>query len=161
MNTDLDQNRHDHIAYCKDNQYHALRKNIPADSEFLFGDDLPKRMLLQIKSSFLHLELLFNHITPLLSSKNFRRFPKQDWSIPETIQQQSQQQISQTKETLKLVGPLKFYNNILTELQKDKKNFERGNLVYFSKNWYIYTKNTYILDIITNGLKLDLKQLPT
>ena len=65
VNTDLEQNRHDHIAYCQDNQYHALRKNIPTDSEFLFGDDLPKRMLLQIKSSFLHLKLLFNHITPL------------------------------------------------------------------------------------------------
>ena len=49
--------------------------------------------------------------------------PKQNWSITETIQQQSQKQISQTKETLKLVRPLKCYDTILTELQKDVKNF--------------------------------------
>ena len=45
LNADLEQNRHDHIAYFPDNQYHALRKNVPADSEFLFGDDLPKRTM--------------------------------------------------------------------------------------------------------------------
>ena len=41
------------------------------------------------------------------------------------------------------------------------ENLKGGNLRYFSKNWYRYTKDKYILDIITNGLKLDLKQLPT
>ena len=45
VNADLEQNRHDHIAYCPDKQYHALRKNVPANSEFLFGDDLPKRIM--------------------------------------------------------------------------------------------------------------------
>ena len=65
------------------------------------------------------------------------------------------------KKTLKLVGPLKFHDNILTELQKDVENFKGGNLRYFSKNWYKYTKDKYILDIITNGLKLNLKELPT
>ena len=41
------------------------------------------------------------------------------------------------------------------------ENLKGGNLRYFSKNWYRYTKDKYILDIITNGLKLDLKQLST
>ena len=41
------------------------------------------------------------------------------------------------------------------------KNFKGGNLRYFSQNWYKYTKDKYILDIITYNLKLDLKQLPT
>ena len=41
------------------------------------------------------------------------------------------------------------------------KNVVGGNLRYFNKNWYIYTKYKYILDVITNGLKLDLKELPT
>ena len=50
---------------------------------------------------------------------------------------------------------------MLIELQKDVENFKGGNLRYFSKNWYKYTKDKYILNIITNGLKLDLKQLPT
>ena len=45
VNSDFEQNRCDHIAYCLHNQYHALRKNVPADSEFLFGDDLPKRIM--------------------------------------------------------------------------------------------------------------------
>ena len=45
VNTDLEQIRRDHIAYCLDNQYHTLRKNVPADSEFLFDDDLPKRIM--------------------------------------------------------------------------------------------------------------------
>ena len=58
-------------------------------------------------------------------------------------------------------GLLSFHDNILTELQKDVKNFKRGNLRHFSKNWYKYTKDKYILNIITDGLKLDLKQLPT
>ena len=52
--------------------------------------------------------------------------PKQNQSIPETIQQQQQQQISQTKETLKLVSPLKFHDYILTELQNDVENFKGG-----------------------------------
>ena len=70
-------------------------------------------MLLQIKSSFLHVKLLFDHITPLLNVKKHlsipskpwelqpKLVPKENWTITETIQQQSQQQISQTKETLK------------------------------------------------------------
>ena len=76
--------------------------------------------------------------------------------MPGSLQQQQQQQITQTKEILKLVSPLKFHDNILTEHQKDMKNFKGGNLRYFRKNWYKYTN-----DIITSGLKLDLKQLPT
>ena len=60
-----------------------------------------------------------------------------------------------------MVGSLKFHDIILTELQKDVKNLKGGNLRYFNENWYKYTKDKYILDIITNGLKLDLKQLPT
>ena len=87
--------------------------------------------------------------------------PKQSWSISETMQQQLQQQISQIKETLKFMAPLTFHGNILTELEKDVKNFAGGNLRYFNKNWYVYTKDKYILDVITNGLKLDLKELPT
>ena len=176
VNTDLEQNRRDHIALCPDNQYHALRKNVPVDSEFLFGDDLPKRIMnvTANKKLFSPSKTSFQSYNPSFkSSKNLRRFPrnpgnrnqnglpKQNWSIPETIQQQQQQQISQTKKTLKLVGPLKFHDNILTELQKDVENFKEGNLRYFSKNWYKYIKDKYFLDIITNGLKLDLKQLPT
>ena len=78
--------------------------------------------------------------------------PKQNQSTPETIQQQSLQQIFQTKDTLELVSPLKVYDNIITELQKDVQNFVGGNLRYFSKNWYKYAKNKCIFNVITSGL---------
>ena len=60
-----------------------------------------------------------------------------------------------------MVCPLPFHYNILTELEKDVTDFAGDNLRYFSKNWYEYIKDKYTLDIITNGLKLDLKELPT
>jgi len=50
--------------------------------------------------------------------------------------------------------------NIKNILSQDVKNFEGGNLRYFSKNWYKYTQDSYILDIISNGLKLDLMEMP-
>ena len=31
---------------------------------------------------------------------------------------------------------------------------------YFSTNWCKYTKDAYILDIITNGLKSELNEIP-
>ena len=43
VDIDLEQSRCVHIGYCLDNQYHALRKKVPADSEFLFRDDLTKK----------------------------------------------------------------------------------------------------------------------
>ena len=77
------------------------------------------------------------------------------------MQLQPQQQTSQTKETLRLVGLLTFHDDILTELERDQKIFAGGNLRYFSKSWYEHTKDKYTLNIITNSLKLDLKELPT
>ena len=56
------------------------------------------------------------------------RVAKQSWTISETMQQQSPQQISQIKETLKFMAPLTFHGNILTQLEKDVKNFAGGNL---------------------------------
>ena len=57
-----------------------------------------------------------------------------------------------------MVDLLTFHDNILNELEKDVKNVAGGNLRYFSKNWYEYTNDKYTLDIITNYLKLDLKE---
>ena len=67
--------------------------------------------------------------------------------------------MSEIKETLKFMGLHTFHGNILNEPEKDVKKVEGGNLRYFNKNWYEYTENKYILDIITNGLKLNLKEL--
>ena len=75
VNTDLEQNRHDHIAYRLDNLYHTLRENVPADSEFLFGDDLPKRIMnvTANKKLFSTSKTSFQFFK---SSKNLRRFPQ-------------------------------------------------------------------------------------
>ena len=74
VNTDLEQNRRDHIAYCLDNQYHTLRKNVPTDSEFLFGDDLPKRIMnvTANKKLFSSSKTSFQSYK---STKNLCRFP--------------------------------------------------------------------------------------
>ena len=79
VNTDLDQNRRDHIVYCLDDQYYALGKNVPADSEFLSGDDLPKRIMNVIanKKLFSTSKTSFQSYNPSFkSSKNLLRFPQ-------------------------------------------------------------------------------------
>ena len=45
VSSSLEQTHRNNTAYCLDNQYHTLRKNVPSDSEFLFGNDLPKRIM--------------------------------------------------------------------------------------------------------------------
>ena len=83
VNSDLEQNRRDHIAYCLDNQYHALRKNVPADSEFLFGDDLPKRIMnvTANKKLFSTSKTFFqSYSSSFKSSKNLCRFSQNPWN---------------------------------------------------------------------------------
>ena len=84
------------------------------------------------------------------------------WSILEILKQsQQQQQAPKTKEKLIMVSPPPGFNNfIANQLHQDVQNFQGDNLRYFSKNWYKYTKDKYILDIVTNGLKLELNELP-
>ena len=80
------------------------------------------------------------------------------------LQQQSQQeqQAPKIKEKLNMVDPSGFNCYIVkNELNQDVQNFQGGNFRYFSKNWYKYTKDTYILDIATNGLRLELNELPS
>ena len=75
VHADLEQDRSDHIAYYLENQYHALKKYVPADSEFLFGDDLPKRIMnvTANKKLFSTSKTSFQFFK---SSKNLRRFPQ-------------------------------------------------------------------------------------
>ena len=77
--TDLEQNRRNHIGYCLDNQYHALTKNVPADSEFLFCDDLPKRIVnfTTNKEFFSTSKTSFQScVSSFDSSKNLHQFPQ-------------------------------------------------------------------------------------
>ena len=68
-----------------------------------------------------------------------------------------------------MVGPLEYYDNKITELQKNVKNFVDEKRCETVKNEVTldilaktgickYTKDKYIVDIITNGLKLGLKE---
>ena len=66
VSSSLEQTHRDNIAYCLDNQYHALGKNVPSESEFLFGDDLPKRIMNVTRPTESYLVCHQSHITPLL-----------------------------------------------------------------------------------------------
>ena len=45
-------------------------------------------------------------------------------------------------------------------LYSDVESFEGGKLKYYYEHWKTYTSDTFILDIIKNGLKLDFNELP-
>ena len=90
------------------------------------------------KKLFSTSKIYFQSYSPSFKSlKNLRRLSQnrgnrnQNWHQNRTGQQQ---QISQTKETLRVIDPLRFHDNIQTELQKDVENFKRDNLRYFNKN---------------------------
>ena len=77
VNADLEQDMSDHIAYYLENQYHALKKYVLADSEFLFGDDLPKRIMnvTENKKLFSTSKTSFQSYNSFLKrSNNLRRF---------------------------------------------------------------------------------------
>ena len=44
-------------------------------------------------------------------------------------------------------------------LYLDVENFEGGKLKYYYEHWKKYTSDTFILEIIKNGLKLDLNEI--
>ena len=43
VNSIIEQDKQDHIPGCLDIEYRKLSKNVPSDSETLFGDDISKR----------------------------------------------------------------------------------------------------------------------
>ena len=150
VNSSLEQTCRYNIAYCLDNQYHALRKNVPSESESLFGGELPKRIM-NITTNKLFSMSSKPHNTSFKTSKNFPQIPRNRTQNGYQRNHSGQYQ--------------KFYSNgfknfIVNELHQDVWNFHAGNLKYFSKNWYKYTKDKYILNIVTNGPKLELNELP-
>ena len=79
VNTDLEQNRRDHIAYCLDNQCRALRENVPADSLI---NDHQKNNVASNKKLFSISKTSFRSYNPSFkSSKNLRRFPQKPWEF--------------------------------------------------------------------------------
>jgi len=45
-------------------------------------------------------------------------------------------------------------------LQDEVDNYKAGNIINFYTNWFKYTKNYWILDIVKNGLSLDFLEIP-
>ena len=76
VNSSLEQTRRYNIAYCLDNQYYALRKNVPSESEFLFGDDFPKKIMNETTNKKLFSMPSRPYNTSSKTSKNLRRFPQ-------------------------------------------------------------------------------------
>ena len=76
VNSSLEQTLRDNIAYCLDNQYHALRNDVPSESEFLFGNDLPKRIMNVTINRKLFSMPSKTYNTSFKTSKNLRRFPQ-------------------------------------------------------------------------------------
>ena len=76
VNSSLEQTRRDYIAYSLDNQYYALRKNMPSESEFLYGDNLPKRIMNVTTNKKLFSMPSKSYNTSFKTSKNLRRFPQ-------------------------------------------------------------------------------------
>ena len=77
-NANIDQSRRENLISAFDNSYLELSKNVPKESQYLFGDDLTKRIstisankkLIQGKFSF------SNYNSSSTFSKNLKRFPQ-------------------------------------------------------------------------------------
>ena len=79
VNTNIEQTRRDNIAFSLDRKYHDLRKNVPPESQELFGDDLAKRMttLINNKKLFESSSSSNTYYTYYdKHSKNLRGFPQ-------------------------------------------------------------------------------------
>ena len=75
------------IAYYIENQYHTL-KNLHPESEFLFGEDLPKRIICNKDIAPLKCKKKIVGIAFRMSTKKELNY---SWSKSETLQQQPQQ----------------------------------------------------------------------
>ena len=82
------------------------------------------------------------------------------WVLPETTKKSTEQQqlpAKPAKETLSSEE-----EQILKEVNKYELTTKSlsGNMKLFAKNWRKLTSDKYILDIVTNGLRLDFKEIP-
>ena len=78
-NAEIEQNRREDIVGCLDRRYRRLAKNVEPDSEWLFGDDLTKRILnINTNKKLLvgkH-KAFSNQTSAYKNSKNYPRFPQ-------------------------------------------------------------------------------------
>ena len=89
MNSSLEQTCRYNIAYCLDNQYHALRKNVPSESDFLSGDHLPKRIMNVTTDKNLFSMSSKPYNTSFKTSKNLCQFPQIPWNCTQNRYQRN------------------------------------------------------------------------
>ena len=57
--------------------------------------------------------------------------------------------------------PQKFYKNVILDLLNKFNTLSKKEISdIFLKNWAKHTQDSYILDLVSNGLQLDLKKNP-
>ena len=120
-----------------------LAKNVPAKSEWLFGDDLNKRI---------------DNIRP------YYQYQKYQGSKTGRNQQHYGSKNSQTFCSLEVANkaqqpvPQKLDN--VTSMNIVHCNFVAGNIKHFYENWKKITNDHIILSIIQNGLKINFTEEP-
>ena len=163
VNSSLEQTCRNNKAFCLDNQYHAIRKNVPSDLEFLFEGNLPKRII-----NFMTNKKLFStqskpYNTSFKTSKTCIDSLKSleivcrmgttgktgQYQKPYNNSHSNSSKHQKQKRNLNMESHPGFNNFIVNELHQEVQNFQASHLRYFSKNWYKYTKDKYILDIVT------------
>ena len=82
------------------------------------------------------------------------------WVLPETAKERTEQQQLPAKPTKEILSSEE--EQILKQRNKYEliTKFPGGNTKLFAKNWKKLTSDKYILDIVTNGLRLDFKEIP-
>ena len=110
------------------------------------------------------------------NSKNLQRYPKypgnqnKGYRSSSSLTRGSQQPPKTTTEVLRMTIPeeklssikvgattiLKFHQEVIPILNRDTQNFRGGNLKNILTKWKNVTSDKIILNIIENGLKIDL-----
>ena len=82
------------------------------------------------------------------------------WVLPESAMGRTEQQQLPTKPSKETLTSEE--EQILKQVNKYELTikFMGGNTKLFAKNWKKITSDKYILDIVTNGLRLDFKEIP-
>ena len=154
-----------------------LTKDVPTRSEFLLINNLNDRIgTIETSQKMLR---TYSHSPYYKNSKNLQRFPKSPGNQNKRYNSNSQTRgynnqkqtttgeskiaVPQEKLSCSKAGTttiLKFQQEIIPILKRDIQNFRGGNLKNHLTKWKNVTSDKTILDIIENGLKLDLIDIP-
>ena len=139
-----------------------LTKNVPAESELLFGDDLNKRISQINNTNSALAKPAFRpnqnsgrynkNQAPYNTTSNNHQQSKNGYPPEELCYREKGKQAEQLQELQEL--------NLVSCGDKNIKNFIAGNLKYNFSVWQKITSDRVILDIIKNGLKINFKGRP-